>query len=172
NVTPFSYSVEFIDGSFDNPFLGREALDIFPASAANHDVPFPTPLFTIVLDKKFITPYTQNWSLTVEREIIGNTLLRVGYVGTKATHLKTEYDQNPPIYDPRLSLTQNRATIDDRRPIKDFVTISRWMHGLNSSYHALQVSADKRYSHNFTVSASYTWAKNLDYSSRNGFGGS
>ena len=81
-------------------FSGREKENIFPVSAANHDVPFPTPLFVIVLDKKFITPYTQNWSLTMEREIVNNTLVRVGYVGTKATHLKTEYDQNPPIYDP------------------------------------------------------------------------
>ena len=96
----------------------------------------------------------------------------MGYVGTKATHLKTEYDQNAPIYDPNLTLSQNRANIDDRRPVKDFQTISRWMHGLNSSYHALQVSVDKRYSHGFTISTSYTWSKNLDYVSRNGFGGS
>ena len=122
NVTPFSYSVEYTDGSFDNPFLGREKDNIFPVSAANHDVPFPTPLFTIVLDKKFITPYTQNWSLTVEREVLANTLLRVGYVGTKGTHLKTEYDQNAPIYNPNLTLTQNRATINERRPVKDFQT--------------------------------------------------
>ena len=46
------------------------------------------------------------------------------------------------------------------------------MHGLNSSYHALQVSVDKRYSPDFTVGASYTWSKNLDYASSNGFGGS
>ena len=46
------------------------------------------------------------------------------------------------------------------------------MHGLNSSYHALQISTDKRYSRGFTVSASYTWSKNLDYVSRAGFGGS
>jgi hypothetical protein len=172
NVTPFSYNVEYHDGSFDKPFLGREKENIFPVSAANHDVPFPTPLFVIVLDKKFITPYTQNWSLTAEREFKGNMLLRIGYVGTKATHLKTEYEQNPPIYDPKLSLSQNRATIDDRRPIKDFVTISRWMHGHNSTYHSFQISAGKRYSHGVTVNTSYTWAKNLDYSSRNGFGGS
>jgi hypothetical protein len=108
----------------------------------------------------------------MEREVAANTLVRVGYVGTKSTHLKTEYDQNPPIYDPKLSLTQNRANIDDRRPIKDFVTISRWMHGHNSTYHSLQVSLDKRYSRGFTVQNTYTWAKNLDYSSRNGFGGS
>jgi len=126
----------------------------------------------IVLDKKFITPYTQNWSLTFEREIVGNTIVRLSYVGTKATHLKTEYDQNPPIYDPKLTLAQNRATIDDRRPIKDFLTISRWMLGHNSTYHSMQVSVDKRYSHGFTINSNYTWAKNLDYSSRNGFGGS
>jgi len=172
NVTPFSYSVEFTDGSFDRPFQGREALNIFPASAANHDVPFPTPLFTIVLDKKFITPYTQNWSLTVERDLPASLLMRVGYVGTKSTHLKSEYDQNAPIYNPSLSLAENRATVDERRPVQDFQTISRWMHGLNSSYHALQLSMDKRYSHGVTISANYTWSKNLDYVSRNGFGGS
>ncbi|MGH8248836.1 MAG: hypothetical protein ACREUU_20705, partial [Gammaproteobacteria bacterium] len=172
NVTPFSYSVEFDDGSFDDPFRGKESLNIFPASAANKDVPFPTPLFTIVLDNRFITTYTQNWSLTVERELPGSFVARVGYVGTKATHLKSEYDQNAPIYDPSRTLAQNRASVDARRPVKDFQTISRWMHGLNSTYHALQLSLDKRYSHNLTVSTNYTWSKTLDYHSRNGFGGS
>jgi hypothetical protein len=46
------------------------------------------------------------------------------------------------------------------------------MLGHNSTYHSMQVSVDKRYSHGFTINSSYTWAKNLDYSSRNGFGGS
>jgi hypothetical protein len=172
NVTPFSYSVEFNNGSFDRPFLGRESLDIFPASAADHNVPFPTPLYTIVLDKKFITPETHNWSLTVERELAGSVLFRVGYVGTRTTHLKSEYDQNAPIYNTNLTLAQNRADIDGRRPVKDFQTISRWMHGLNSNYHALQVSVDKRYSKGFTINGAYTWSRNLDYNSRNGFGGS
>ncbi|HZO51601.1 MAG TPA: carboxypeptidase-like regulatory domain-containing protein, partial [Bryobacteraceae bacterium] len=171
NVTPFSYSVEYTDGSFDNPFLGREHMNIFPVSANNHDVPYPTPLFTMVLDKKFIVPYTQNWSLTVEREILPNTVLRLGYVGTKGTHLTVLYDQNAAVYNPALSLTQNRATLDARRPVKDFQAIMRWMHGLNSIYHSFQASVDKRYSRGFTVSASYTWSKNLDYVSRQGFGG-
>lgn len=172
NVTPFSYSVEYNDGSFDDPFRGREAQNIFPASAANKDVPFPTPLFTMVLDKKFITPYTQNWSLVVEREVASSMVARLGYVGTKGTHLTSNYDQNAPIYNPSLTLAQNRANIDARRPIQDFQTIYRWMHGLNSTYHALQASLDKRYSKGFTVSTAYTWSKNLDYVSRNGFGGS
>ena len=95
NVTPFSYSVEYQDGSFDNPFLGREEQNIFPAGAADKNVPFPTPLFTMVLDKKFITPYTQNWSLTVERELISSLVLRLGYVGTKGTHLQAITTRTP-----------------------------------------------------------------------------
>jgi carboxypeptidase family protein len=172
NVTPFSYSVEYTDGLFDNPFLGRERDNIFPVSANNHDVPYPTPLFTMVLDKKFITPYMQNWNLTIEREVLSNMLVRVGYVGTKGTHLTSNWDQNAPIYNTTLSLTQNRAAINERRPVQDFQTIYRWMHGLNSLYHSLQLSMDKRYSRGFTVSAAYTWSKNLDYVSRAGFGGS
>jgi hypothetical protein len=101
-----------------------------------------------------------------------NFIARVGYVGTKSTHLKSEYDQNAPIYNPNLSLSQNRATVDERRPIADFLTISRWMLGLNQSYHSLQLSLEKRYSQGFTISTNYTWSKNLDYHSRNGFGGS
>jgi hypothetical protein len=172
NVTPFSYNTNFTDGLFADPFLGREKLNLFPVSAANHDVPFPTPLDLIVLDKKFITPDTQNWSLTIEREMAKNLIARVGYVGTKSTHLKSEYDQNAPIYNPNLSLSANRATVDARRPVADFLTISRWMHGLNQSYNSLQLSLDKRYSHGFMISTNYTWSKNLDYHSRNGFGGS
>jgi hypothetical protein len=87
-------------------------------------------------------------------------------------HLKSEYDQNAPIYNPALTLAQNRATIDERRPVKDFQNISRWMLGLNSTYHALQLSLDKRYSQGVTVSTNYTWSKTLDYVSRNGFSGS
>jgi hypothetical protein len=114
----------------------------------------------------------QNWSLTLERQLGGSMVARVGYVGTKGTHLTSNYDQNAPIYDTNQTLAVNRATINERRPIQDFQTIYRWMHGLNSVYHALQLSFDKRYSYGFTVSAAYTWSKNLDYVSRNGFGGS
>ena len=99
--------------------------------------------------------------------MLRDSRLRVGYVGSKSTHLKGEYDQNAPIYNNNLTLAQNRATIDDRRPIQGFSRIDRFFHGLNSTYEALQVSFDKRYSRGFTILASYTWSKALDYQSRN-----
>jgi hypothetical protein len=167
NVAPFSYSVQFNDGLFDNPYLGRESLNRYPLAGFSSDSPFASPLRTIVLDGQYVTAQTQNWNLTVERQLATDTRLRVAYVGTRATHLKGEYDQNAPIYNPNLTLAQNRSTIDARRPLQGFQTIDRFFHGLDSDYHSLQVSLDKRYSNGFTILASYTWSKALDYQSIN-----
>ncbi len=172
DVSPFSYGVQFYDGLLDDPFLGREDQNRYPVTNFGKDSPYPSPLPMYVLDSKWVTAYTQNWNLTVERQVLLDTRLRVGYVGTKATHLMGYYDQNAPIYDPTLSLAQNRATIDARRPIQGFEQIQRFFHGLNSSYHGLQVSVDKRFSHGFSILGSYTWSKSLDYESVNdGIGG-
>ncbi len=171
NVSPFSYSVEFDSGILDDPYRGRERLNVYPLTQFLPNTPYADPLYTIVVDDHYVTSYTQNWTLTLEREIRKDTRLRIGYVGTGARHLKAEYDQNPAIYNPNLTLVQNRNSINARRQIRGYEEISRWFYGLNSSYHALQASLDKRYSSGFTVSASYTWSKTLDYVSQNGFGG-
>src|SRR2546426_3026972 len=167
NVSPFSYSVLFFDGQLENPYLGREKSNRFPLTRFGPDSPCDSPLETIVVDGKWVTSYTQQWNFTLERELLKDTRLRMAYVGTQSTHLKGEYDQNAPIYNPNRTLAQNRATIDDRRPIQGFSRIDRFFNGLNASYNALQVSLDKRYSHGFTVLTSYTWSKALDYQSRN-----
>jgi hypothetical protein len=171
DLTPWSYSVQFNDGLFDDPYRGRQQLNIYPLKGFPPDTPFASPYSTIVQNPKFVSAYTQNWSLTLEREVFSDARLRVGYVGTKATHLKSEYDANAPIYNTNLSLAQNRADIDGRRPLQGYQGISYWFHGLNASYNALQVSLDKRYAHRFTWLTSYTWSKTLDYVSVNGYTG-
>jgi len=172
DVAPFSYGVQFYDGILDNPFLGREDQNRYPVTKFGPDSPYPSPLEMYVLDRKWVTAYTQNWNLTVERQVLRDVRLRVGYVGTKGSHLSGYYDQNAPIYNPSLTLAQNRASIDARRPVPGFEQILRFFHGLNSSYNGLQISVDKRFSHGFSILSSYTWSKSLDYESVNdGIGG-
>jgi hypothetical protein len=171
NVAPFSYAVQFNEGLLDDPYRGRENLNRYPVADFRSDTPFPVPYSASVLDDKYITAYTQNFSLTLERELATDLRLRLGYVGTKGTNLKADYDQNAPIFNPNLTLAQNRSTIDARRPIQGYQTISRFFHGLNSTYHAMQLSLDKRYSRGVTVLTSYTWSKTLDYYSVNGYSG-
>jgi hypothetical protein len=172
DVTPFSYSVTLYNGAFDNPYAGNEHLNVYPLNGFSSTTPFPNPLSTIVLDNRYTSPYTQDWSLTLERKLVRDTILRVAYVGTKTTHLKSEWDENAPIYNQSLSLADNIATIDQRRSYAGYQTIDRFFHGLNASYNSLQVTLDKRYNNGFTVLASYTWSKSLDYQSQNGGAGS
>ena len=136
------------------------------------DTPFPSPLATYVLDGKWITALTQNWNLTVERQVLRDTRLRVAYVGTTAGHLMGFYDQNSPVYNPGLTLAQNRADVQGRRPMPAYGQLRRNFHGLNSNYNALQISVDKRFSRGFSILGFYTWSKSLDYESINdGIGG-
>ena len=170
-VAPFSYNAQFNDGAFDAPYRGREDQNRFPVTQFTADTPYGDPLDTLVADNKYVTAYTQSWHFTLEREVVRDTLVRVAYVGTKATSLLGEFDQNAPIYNNNLSLADNRGTVDARRRIPGFQRIVRMNFGLNSLYNALQVSVNKRYSNGFTILSSYTWSKTLDYHSRNAFGG-
>lgn len=171
DVSPFSYSVQFNSGTFDDPYKGRENENVYPLKGFPPNTPFPSPLFTQVLPGNWRSEYMQNWSLTVEHTISRDTLLRVAYVGTKGTHLTAWYDQNAPIYNFTLTTNQNIATIDARRPIQGYQSIVNVLNGLNSSYNSLQVSMNKRYSNGLTASAAYTWSKTLDYFSINTYGG-
>src|SRR5258707_4682481 len=39
-------------------------------------------------------PRVQNWNLTLEKEVMPNTLLRVGYIGKHSSHLEPVYQYN------------------------------------------------------------------------------
>ena len=171
DVSPFSYSVSFNSGLMDNPFLGRESLNRFPVKQFLPDTPYADPLYTMVVDGKFILPEVHNWNLTAEREIFSGTILRVGYVGTKSSHLKSDYDYNAPIYNYKLSYAENRDSIDDRRPIHGYQNIVHMIHGLGSIHNSLQVSLERRYARGLTINGSYTLGRTIDYSSVNSWGG-
>jgi hypothetical protein len=168
DAPPFSFSLQFLNGQFDDPYAGRQNLNVFPfAGDFDPKSPFALPVLIDSLQHRFLLSYTQNWNLTVERKLAADWLLRVGYVGTKSTHLKIGYDQNAPIYDFSKTLSQNQSTIDDRRPRHEYENIYTMMNGLGQNYNSLQLSLNKRFNRGFSVLGSYTFSKNIDYSSSN-----
>jgi hypothetical protein len=52
------------------------------------------PLNVTSIPTKAVYPYTQAWSLSIQRELSKNVLGTVAYVGTKGTHLTAERDLN------------------------------------------------------------------------------
>jgi hypothetical protein len=166
--SPFSFAVNYLSGSFDNPYAGREQDNVFPfAGDFQKDSIFSTPFSAAALQPTQPLPYSQNWNLTIERQIGQDWTLRTSYVGSKGTHLWGDYDANAPIYNPALTLQQNRQTVHQRRPRNLYQGLTLLFAGLNQSYNSLQVSLNKRFSRGLNNQLSYTFSKNIDYLSSN-----
>ena len=49
-------------------------------------------LFVLEVPRHFVVPNTQQWNLTVQRELGRHWVLEVGYVGTRGIHLRETRD--------------------------------------------------------------------------------
>jgi len=64
-------------------------------------IPFNRQGYVLSYDPSTRTPYTQGWSLRVQREIMNNTVVQLSYVGNKSTALWRAIDLN------QIRLTDN-----------------------------------------------------------------
>jgi len=135
-----------------------------------------------------LQPYAQRWALSLQRLFAGQFLLDVGYVGGRGLHLPVDRELNP-INPQYLSRSPERdqgaidflsqkfpnpffglnsvypkliTRADLLRPYPQFGSITETQPIGYSSYHSLQVRAEKRFSHGYTLNLAYTWAKAMD----------
>lgn len=117
----------------------------------------------ITVDHEYANAYVQSWNLNVQRELLPNLALMVGYFGSKGTHLRIARNINQPINGvrpfPRLS------TSSPELPGASIGNITQVEASGNSSYNALWATATKRFSRGLQFSGSYTWSKSIDYNS-------
>jgi Carboxypeptidase regulatory-like domain/TonB-dependent Receptor Plug Domain len=149
--------------SFSDPYAGM--VNPFPYTPPQTDQERAAYKFLLPVTigqsvpTSFPTSYNQQWNFNIQREIVGGLVLTAAYVGTKGTHLPIRTELNPAIYAPGATA----ANINSRRLYgTNFASITELEDVINSSYNALQLSLNKRFSHGFTVLASYTYGKSLD----------
>lgn len=124
-------------------------------------------------------PTVYEWNLTIERQLPSSILFRAAYVGSRSLHiLETEY-YNPAVPAgitgcPNSTSSNGKAGTGlanctvflgsgGKFKTNTFsTTVQADINDVNSSYHALQLSAEKRVSHGLTVLANYTYSKSLD----------
>jgi Carboxypeptidase regulatory-like domain len=118
-------------------------------------------------------PYVQQWSLSVQREILKDTTFEVNYIGNKGTHLLMRRNIAQALLpDLSIPLDDPRNSVAVRKPYPNFGTYidSDWSG--NSSYNAMNVKLERR-SATLAVAMAYTWAKSMDTkSAAAGIGGS
>jgi hypothetical protein len=139
------------------PYNGTDPLPLPLPTAA---IPVPLPIGgSGLVDPHTKAPNIWQRSLTIERSLKNNLLVRLGYVGTRGTHLEDGYNYNLPIYIPGASTPANEQ---QRRPDPNFTAIPVVDALGNSWYNALQLTVEKRYSQGLSFLLSYTLSRSID----------
>jgi hypothetical protein len=137
------------------------------------------------------TPYIQMWNLNIQRQLPGGVVLEAGYVANKATKLRSDklgqLNQIRPELVQQFGTRLTNAVTNEAQAaangiqypfpgfrgtvasaLRDYpqvqgndkVNIMGAPHGF-STYHGMQLVANKEFSNGLTTYANYTWSKNL-----------
>ncbi len=106
-------------------------------------------------------PYIQVWNLNLQRELWYDTVITLGYAGSRGIHLLRSGDVNTPV-----PIRQADGTpfypAGVPRPNTAFSTIELKSSDGNSWYNALIFEVRKRLSQGLTFQSSYTFSRNID----------
>ncbi|MGH9673137.1 MAG: carboxypeptidase regulatory-like domain-containing protein [Bryobacteraceae bacterium] len=105
------------------------------------------------------TPYSMQYMFNVQREVMPQTLLEAGYLGSISHHLESLRAVNETLpADPRV----DSRSIPLRAPFPNFGRIQLVDNGGNGTYNSLGAKLTRRFSSGLTYLASYTWSKSID----------
>ena len=138
-------------------------------------------LFVLEVPRHFVVPNTQQWNLTLQRELGRRWVGEVGYVGTRGIHLRETRDaiqsvnatpQNPftvtDVNGNNYQITDNSfSNAIARTPTPGLNGYSGYQIFANdaySIYHALQATLSRRWGQGY-FQAAYTFSKNIDATS-------
>jgi hypothetical protein len=105
------------------------------------------------------TPYTAQYMLNIQRELGGNAVFEIGYLGNVSHRLESLRSVNEAIpADPRV----DTRSVPLCSPFPNFGRIQLVDNGGSGNYHSLGTKITKRYSSGITYLASYTYSKSID----------
>ncbi len=148
NNPPFITSATF-PGSQTTPAFQLQtgfpanALSLASGSATVNSYPFNFPV-----------PYVVQWNINVERQLGGNFVAQIGYTGSEAHKLPIVVNVNQPF--------PGTGNLNARRPYQGFGDIEVYGPLDNSTYNALLVKLERRFSNGLSMLASYTYGHSID----------
>lgn len=154
--------------------------------------PATTRVQITIADPNLELPYTQQWNLTLERQLPANLALSVSYNGNRGIGLPFYDWGNRPDFpacapdhpfvaaqfrnvcftmiDPNLNntnpapgfISRVQTRVNERRPDPRYSNVLRVFNGAWTYYHGMQIKLDKRLSNNLSFNLAYTWSKAID----------
>ncbi|HEV8367311.1 MAG TPA: carboxypeptidase regulatory-like domain-containing protein, partial [Pyrinomonadaceae bacterium] len=118
------------------------------------------------VSEDFRPPESWQWNLTISREVMKNTVVEASYIGNHALHIERPLEWNEVVPSARLAVAQAvRANdpsatglINAGRRLPGVASIFMTESTGDSSYNALQVWANRRFSDRLAFQGAYTWS--------------
>ena len=102
-----------------------------------------------------------SWHASLQRELLSNLLIDVGYVGNKSRNILILGDFNQA----RPNAAGENTSLQARRPIQGFQEIQAAFDGGKGDYHALQLKVERRYTRGLYLLNSFTYSRARDNAS-------
>ena len=111
------------------------------------------------------TPYMIQYNFNIQHEILANTVLTVGYVGSRGVHLLTGIEANPPI--PTIDASgvyhfTDANGVQNPRVNPNILYFVTDQPISTSRYNSLQVILNRRFSRSVQAQVSYTYSRCMD----------
>ena len=147
-LAPFVEQITLGAGNADNLRAGIPADAVFPLDFS-------------ALPERRRTPTVYAFSLGVQRELPGRIVVDTGYVGNLGRFLPHGRPLN--FLPPEVQRNNIGRDLRDLLPFPGMQSLNQYETSATSSYHSLQVAANKRMTHGLQWRVSYTWAKSMGY---------
>ncbi|MGA2072759.1 MAG: carboxypeptidase regulatory-like domain-containing protein [Terriglobia bacterium] len=158
-VTPYQLAEEVFNGLADCPGSAVSASrTCVTTGAAAPNLPIPMT----GNDLKNDVPVVYSWNFTLEHMFFNNTLIDVGYVGNRARHMPINADLNEPAIGTFTNPANTGINQDALRPYPGIGGAMTTEQEGNSKYDALQVSVQRRLTHDLQFNVAYTYSKAFD----------
>ena len=140
----------------DNPSFPSETwLNGLGAAGAANAIIVTPQAFSMKFDRR--TPYSDQYLFNVQRELAGDMVFEVGYLGSISHFLESYRGVSAAVPGP--------GTVASRSPYPNFGLLVLVDDGANGNYNSFASKLTKRFSHGVTALVGYTWSKSIDETS-------
>ncbi len=162
NGQPFSIRQQFNDvKSLSDPYGNLPGgLSPFPFIYNPANPKFFLPAGVAGMSTRFRWPYTYHMNFSLQRQLSKDFSVSASYVSTLGHRLPFSLEQNYPVYRPGAT----SSNVNQRRPYASsgLSSIGIVDSIMNTAYHGLQLTAEKRMSRGFSFKAFYTFGKSIE----------